>query len=417
MKLTSFLRLKKPEGTDPVNVDDLNDNMDALDTAIQGLQTADGDISNAHVYTTAAGTRANVDSGDTMAVAFGKLMKLYSDLKGGAFSTVANNDTVTAEGYVADARIAKTHGDEIDSLATRTTALETSFPAGCNTLVSKCTSCGSTPASNAPADIATAIQNIYNNRYNAGVSAVTLSRSGRTVNASNGQSISVPYTGTNGSVSCSTSGGTGNQTFNITDGWATEVVVDRSGAYNAGSNAVTLSTSGRTVTASNGKTASVAYAGTNGSVSCSTGAGTGNQTFNITDGWATQVVVDRTGAYNAGNSAAKTAVGFSVVAKDNKQDSTAATASYTTTAANGVYLLLGIFYTTNSAYDPYSTFTPSGGTTIVDLAKTQMTAHEGKYCVIQARIISVPASGTTIALTTNGANYNTGHASIIIKLF
>lgn len=36
---------------------------------------------------------------------------------------VANNDTTTAEGYVADARIVKTHGDEIDALAKKNNGL------------------------------------------------------------------------------------------------------------------------------------------------------------------------------------------------------------------------------------------------------------------------------------------------------
>lgn len=76
--------------------------------------------------------------------------------------------------------------------------------------------------------------------------------------------------------------------------------------YNAGIASVTVSASasGRTVTAtaSNGKTASasVAYAGSNGVVSVSTSGGSGNQSFDITDGWCTKINVDRTGAYNKG---------------------------------------------------------------------------------------------------------------------
>lgn len=48
----------------------------------------------------------------------------YSDLSGlpsipsgaAADYNVVNNDTTTAEGYLADARIVKTHGDEIDDI-------------------------------------------------------------------------------------------------------------------------------------------------------------------------------------------------------------------------------------------------------------------------------------------------------------
>ena len=83
--------------------------------------------------------------------------------------------------------------------------------------------------------------------------------------------------------------------------------------YNAGKSGVTLSASasGRTVTAtaSNGKTASasVAYAGSNGVVSVSTSGGSGNQSFDITDGWCTKINVNRTDAYNAGYGAGKSA--------------------------------------------------------------------------------------------------------------
>ena len=47
-----------------------------------------------------------------------------------------------------------------NSLAYRLNALETSFPAGCNTIMDAVTAKGQTPASNSPSDIATAIGNI-----------------------------------------------------------------------------------------------------------------------------------------------------------------------------------------------------------------------------------------------------------------
>lgn len=74
--------------------------------------------------------------------------------------------------------------------------------------------------------------------------------------------------------------------------------------YNKGKSDVTLSASGRRVTASNGKTADVAYTGSNGVVTCTTSGGTGNQDFDITEGWATKVTVNRTAAYDAGVTAA-----------------------------------------------------------------------------------------------------------------
>ncbi len=69
--------------------------------------------------------------------------------------------------------------------------------------------------------------------------------------------------------------------------------------------AVTLSVSGRTVKASNGKEASVNYAGSNGVVSLETAGATGKQTFDIPDGYATSIIVDKTKAYDAGYAAGR----------------------------------------------------------------------------------------------------------------
>ena len=46
--------------------------------------------------------------------------------------------------------------------------IEQSFRDGCDTIVAGCTTYGSTPATNSPTDIVTAIKNIYTNRYNSG---------------------------------------------------------------------------------------------------------------------------------------------------------------------------------------------------------------------------------------------------------
>lgn len=88
----------------------------------------------------------------------------------------------------------------------------------------------------------------YDNNRTAGRNDVSVSASanGRTVTAkaSNGKtaSASVAYAGSSGSVSVKTSAGTGNQTIDIGDGWATKVVVDRTAAYNAGKAAGTTTT-------------------------------------------------------------------------------------------------------------------------------------------------------------------------------
>lgn len=50
-------------------------------------------------------------------------------------------------------------------------AVETAFQDGCDTIVAGCTTYGSTPTSNSPANIVEAIKAIFTNRYNSGVSA------------------------------------------------------------------------------------------------------------------------------------------------------------------------------------------------------------------------------------------------------
>lgn len=136
MQLTPNFRLRKPDGTDPVDVKDLNDNMDVLDTEVAKKMDKTGDASNAVAKFSQAGSRTNLTSGEKLSLSLGKVMKWFADLKTVAFSGsysdlsgkpsipsgtaascgVANNDTTTASGFVADARIVKIHGDEIDKV-------------------------------------------------------------------------------------------------------------------------------------------------------------------------------------------------------------------------------------------------------------------------------------------------------------
>lgn len=119
-------------------------------------------------------------------------------------------------------------------------SLKSSFQAGVDGIYNAIVAQGTTPASKSQGDVKTAIGTLATAKYNQGKSDVTLSASasGRTVTAtaSNGKtaSASVAYAGSNGEVSVSTSGGSGNQSFDITDGWCTSVNVDRTGAYNQG---------------------------------------------------------------------------------------------------------------------------------------------------------------------------------------
>lgn len=103
----------------------------------------------------------------------------YPEFGAAAKCNVANNDTTAEAGYLADARIVKVHGEEIDGISQEVSSVKQAFTDGCNVLVSACTTYGATPASNSPAHISAAIAKIYNNRYisgyNQGIEDATLS--------------------------------------------------------------------------------------------------------------------------------------------------------------------------------------------------------------------------------------------------
>lgn len=64
----------------------------ALDAADKANEAAGGDISEKAVTFGQALTRANVESGDTLAIAFGKLAKYCADLESGGASTLLGNN-------------------------------------------------------------------------------------------------------------------------------------------------------------------------------------------------------------------------------------------------------------------------------------------------------------------------------------
>lgn len=176
MKTTTFYKLRKPEGTDPVNIEDFNENFDDIDAALKEAADASGDLSRGKVFATQASARDNFNSGDTLATGFGKIMKWFADLKSAAFATLVNNDITTAEGYAADARIVKTHGDEIDALVTKTDNMKASFQAGVDGIYNAITAQGTTPASKSQSDVQAAIPALANSSYNKGYANKTLHR-------------------------------------------------------------------------------------------------------------------------------------------------------------------------------------------------------------------------------------------------
>ncbi len=124
MQLTTNFRLRKPEGTDPVDVQDFNDNADVIDGELAKKLDKTGVGSDLVTAFSQAAGRTNLSSGEKLSTSLGKVMKWFTDLKTVAFSGsyadlsnkptipsgaagthgVANNCTTTAANYVLDAR-------------------------------------------------------------------------------------------------------------------------------------------------------------------------------------------------------------------------------------------------------------------------------------------------------------------------
>lgn len=79
----------------------------ANDAAERALALVYGDLQEKTVSFTESSQRTNISSEDSLGILFGKIKKWFSDLKTGAFYTVANNLTTSSDGYVLDARQGK----------------------------------------------------------------------------------------------------------------------------------------------------------------------------------------------------------------------------------------------------------------------------------------------------------------------
>lgn len=119
MKTSTNLKFQIPELDDQANVTIIGNALEALDDAAGSALAMNGDASEAQVTFSRASERENIVSKETLATLVGKVSRWFADLRDAAFATIANNDTTTASGYVADARIVKTHGDEIDKHTTQ----------------------------------------------------------------------------------------------------------------------------------------------------------------------------------------------------------------------------------------------------------------------------------------------------------
>lgn len=87
----------------------------ALEKALQKAESVTDPI----ITFSEATERKNLISGSKLSIIIGNISKWLKDLKTAAFMDVANNDTTTEEGYVADARAVKDLGLEIDELNTK----------------------------------------------------------------------------------------------------------------------------------------------------------------------------------------------------------------------------------------------------------------------------------------------------------
>ena len=113
--------------------------------------------------TTVANALNDVSTGNTLPTMIGALKRAVSLIDSTITTQFDENDsTHNTLGYrVASLEDYTGKNDTtLNSITSRVGALETSFPAGCNTIVSAVTAKGQTPASNSPSDIATAISNI-----------------------------------------------------------------------------------------------------------------------------------------------------------------------------------------------------------------------------------------------------------------
>jgi len=113
MQTTSNYGLKKPENTDPVNIQDFNDNADVIDAALKKKLESESSASDMTTAFSQASSRTNLVSEEAVKTSFGKIMKWFADLKGAAFAAIANNLTTNTAGSVLDATQGKVLDDKI----------------------------------------------------------------------------------------------------------------------------------------------------------------------------------------------------------------------------------------------------------------------------------------------------------------
>lgn len=116
MQTTANYNLKKPENTDPVDIQDLNDNADILDEEIKKkVNASGGDISNTTIktldnITTEFPVPEAGEKPGTFLAKVRKFIQDFNNFKTGIITVgkLANNGSTTAAGMALDARYGKT---------------------------------------------------------------------------------------------------------------------------------------------------------------------------------------------------------------------------------------------------------------------------------------------------------------------
>lgn len=103
--LTTNFSFVKPDVAELFNIATFNTNFDLADAAIASRLASNGNGSSLTIGFVQAGARANLVSGESLAVTMGKLMKWYADLHAVAFSgdyTALSNKPTTLASFTAD---------------------------------------------------------------------------------------------------------------------------------------------------------------------------------------------------------------------------------------------------------------------------------------------------------------------------
>lgn len=134
MLRTTYLNLKKPEGSDPVNVQDFNDNADTIDTEVNArVKSSGGDIANTKVsaFTASTASYPVPAAGETPKVFMGKIKKFFEDFKSFKDSIVTKtmilNQILNDSTKAASAATVYSVNEKVDSAISDLVAINHNF--------------------------------------------------------------------------------------------------------------------------------------------------------------------------------------------------------------------------------------------------------------------------------------------------